>query len=74
MCPYRHAPTSTPERPGRNAEEPVLYGLLVAIGAIPVVIAVLRGGMFGVEPTLGLVMLCLGLIGLGLHVCTNPNA
>jgi hypothetical protein len=67
-------PTSAPEPPpGRNAEELVLYGLVVAIGAIPVVVAVAQGGTFGGEPTIGLVMLCLGLIGTVVHLRGNRS-
>jgi hypothetical protein len=75
MCPYRQVSTSAPEtQPRWNAEELVLYGLLVAIGAIPVVVAVVGGGMFGVEPTIGLGMVCLGLIGTVVHLCRNRRA
>jgi hypothetical protein len=50
--------TSTP-----HPEELVLYALLVAIGAIPVVIALVEGVALGVEATLGLGMVSAGLIG-----------
>ena len=72
MTPYRKMPSSAPEtRPDRNAEELILYGLLVAIGAIPVALALVQGGVFGVEPTLGLVMLCMGLLGVSLYLRRN---
>jgi hypothetical protein len=44
-------------------EELVLYGLMVVIGAIPVVIAVVQRAAFGVEATLGLLMACAGVLG-----------
>ncbi|HEU4727001.1 MAG TPA: hypothetical protein VFT22_03910 [Kofleriaceae bacterium] len=46
-----------------HSEEPVLYGLLVLIGAIPVVIALVRRETFGVDASLGLLMVCAGAIG-----------
>lgn len=44
-------------------EELILHGLLVVIGAIPVVVALVQRGTFGVEATLGLLMVCAGAIG-----------
>jgi hypothetical protein len=41
----------------------ILYGLLVVIGAIPVVIALVQRAAFGVDATLGLLMVCAGAIG-----------
>jgi MFS superfamily sulfate permease-like transporter len=46
-----------------HPEELILYGLLVGIGAIPVAIALVRHAAFGVEATLGLLMVCAGGIG-----------
>jgi hypothetical protein len=45
-------------------EQLILYVLLAAVGLIPVVVTLEEGGNFGVEPTLGLVMLLAALIGL----------
>lgn len=45
-------------------EERILYGALCGVGAIPIAIALLRGGSFGVEATLGLLMALAGLAGL----------
>ena len=46
-----------------HPEELILYGLLVVIGAIPVVIALVQGAAFGIDATLGLGMVCAGAIG-----------
>lgn len=46
-----------------HPEELILYGLLVVIGAIPVVIALVQRTAFGADATLGLVMVCAGAIG-----------
>jgi hypothetical protein len=61
--PYRELPTDH-EAPSAPSEERVLYAILCAVGAIPVAIAVLRGGGFGVEATIGLGMALAGLAGL----------
>jgi hypothetical protein len=62
--PYRE-PQATVNRPAAAlGEELILYVALCAVGAIPVVIALVRGGAFGVEPTLGLAMIAAGLLGL----------
>jgi hypothetical protein len=44
-------------------EELILYGLLVVIGAIPVIEALVQQTTFGVEATVGLLMVCAGLVG-----------
>ena len=49
------------ERP--SPEELILYGLLVAIGAIPVVLTLASGASFDVNATLGLLMICFGTLG-----------
>ena len=51
-----------------SSEELILYGLLVLIGAIPVAIALIQRAMFGVDATLGLMMVCAGAIGTIAHV------
>ena len=61
--PYRQIPTDS-ETGSAPSEERVLYAILCAVGAIPVAIALLRGGGFGVEATLGLLMALAGLAGL----------
>lgn len=62
--PYRELPTDR-EAPSASSEERVLYVVLCAVGAIPVAVALLRGGGFGVEATIGLGMALAGLAGLG---------
>jgi len=63
MHPYRQLPVDREAAPAPS-EERVLYAVLCAVGAIPVAIALLRGGGFGVEATLGLLMALAGLAGL----------
>jgi hypothetical protein len=63
MHPYRK------HRPCRAAvpaasEELIVYAALCVVGAIPVAVAVVRGGAFGVEPTLGMLMALAGVAGL----------
>jgi hypothetical protein len=41
----------------------ILYGLMVVIGAMPVVMALAGGTSFGVEATIGLLMVCAGALG-----------
>jgi uncharacterized membrane protein YdjX (TVP38/TMEM64 family) len=61
--PYRDLPVPATTASKPLLEELILYALLVAIGAIPVVLALADGGRFGVEATIGLIMLCAGLLG-----------
>ena len=63
MHPYRELPTNSEAR-SAPSEERILYGALCGVGAIPIAIALLRGGSFGVEATLGLGMALAGLAGL----------
>ena len=52
------------ERSSRwSPEELILYALLLAIGAIPVVITLDERARFGVEATVGLIMMCAGVLG-----------
>ena len=44
-------------------EELVLYGLLAVIGAIPVIIAIVERVPFSADASLGLLMVCAGLVG-----------
>jgi hypothetical protein len=61
--PYRQLPTDHEARSAAS-EERILHGALCAVGAIPIAIALLHGGGFGVEATLGLLMTLAGLAGL----------
>jgi hypothetical protein len=48
----------------RSAEEPILYGLFITVGIIPVVLACARGLPFGAEETIGALLVAAGLLGL----------
>jgi hypothetical protein len=61
--PYRELPTDR-EAPSAPSEELILYVVLCIVGAIPLAVALLRGGAFGVEATVGLAMALAGLAGL----------
>ena len=65
--PYRDQPVvpATVSKP--LVEELILYALFIAIGAIPVVLALADGGTFGVDATLGLLMICAGALGAVAH-------
>jgi hypothetical protein len=69
MHPYRDPPAIAEpiERP--SPEELILYGLLIAIGAIPVVLTLASGGSFDVNATLGLLMICFGALGAIAYAC-----
>jgi hypothetical protein len=63
MHPYREPPPPAPvER--EPSEEVVLYGALIAIGGIPVVVALLGATAFGFDATLGALMTGGGALGL----------
>jgi hypothetical protein len=68
MHPYRQTAIRADGPPDASSDEPVLYGLLVLIGAIPVAIAVVQRAMFGIDATLGVLMVCAGTIGAVGHV------
>jgi hypothetical protein len=51
-------------------EELIIYALLVIIGAIPVTNALEGSGGFGVEATIGAIMVAIGAIGI---VCQSPR-
>jgi len=57
MHPYRRKAGNATRHVWPDSEELILFALLAAIGAIPVVITLLRHGTFGVEPTVGLLMI-----------------
>jgi hypothetical protein len=63
MHPYREPPPATPEE-APPIEEVVLYGALLAIGGIPVIVALLGATAFGFDATLGALMCVAGLFGL----------
>jgi LPXTG-motif cell wall-anchored protein len=51
------------EMGGARIEEIIIYSLLIIAGAVPVWTAVQTGGYFGVEPTIGFILIGLGLLG-----------
>lgn len=61
--PYRDPPAPAASAPVALREELILYCLLIAIGAIPVVLALVGGAAFGVDATLGLLMMFGGALG-----------
>jgi hypothetical protein len=66
MHPYRKTSMRTehPSTPSsEHPEELIVYGLLVLIGAIPVGNALIEQAPFGVEATLGVLMIGAGAIG-----------
>ena len=63
MHPYRDPPPPPKKSPSVAHEEMILYGLMVVIGAMPVVLALAGGTSFGVEATVGLLMVCAGALG-----------
>jgi hypothetical protein len=48
----------------RDLEDRIVCAVVAAVGAIPVVAAIVTGDSFGVAPTIGLGTLALGVIGL----------
>ena len=65
MHPYRDSPMfahRTSNRP--PLEELIIYALLMITGAIPVINVLAAGGRFGVEPTIGALMIAAGVLGV----------
>jgi hypothetical protein len=61
--PYREAPPSSRRRQV-DREQTIVHGALVAVGVIPVAIALATGDPLGSEATLGLLLVAAGLVGL----------
>jgi hypothetical protein len=66
--PYRDVATRAEEPPRPDREELVLYGVLAAIGGIPVATALLSHDRFDLDGTLGLLMLIVGISGIVVQV------
>ena len=67
LHPYRKHPSADRRDPapgGALGEELIVYVALCVVGAIPLAPSIARGGAFGVEPTIGLLMVIAGLAGL----------
>ncbi|MDB4959989.1 MAG: hypothetical protein JWO36_7558 [Myxococcales bacterium] len=54
---------TTKRETGPRTEEIIAYSILIIAGAIPVSIALRKGGDFGVEPTIGIILISLGILG-----------
>ncbi len=54
-----------------RTEDRIIYTLLIAIGIIPVAIALASDRPFGWDATAGLVMASMGLVGLGWSILTR---
>jgi len=64
MHPYRDSPVTVQASSRRDPDELILCAFLLVIGAIPVVIAIVHKEVFGFDATLGLLMMCGGILGL----------
>jgi len=62
--PYRTATATDRRMSAALIEELICYVAMCVVGAIPVGSALARGGAFGVEPTIGLLMMLAGAAGL----------
>lgn len=64
MHPYRDPPPHTRARPRANREQALVYGVMLAAGALATAAAAWRGGAVGTAGTLGLVAAACGVVGL----------
>ena len=62
--PYRKPHPAGERAAAALGEELIIYVALCGVGAIPVAGVLSRGGAFGVEPTIGLLMMIAGIVGL----------
>ena len=62
--PYRKLSPPDRRSTGALGEELIFYVALCVVGVIPLAKPIARGGAFGVEPTIGLLMVIAGLAGL----------
>ncbi|HEX7480602.1 MAG TPA: hypothetical protein VF331_22570 [Polyangiales bacterium] len=60
-----------PQQPRTDGEEPVVAWLFLIVGLLPVATALVRGGVWGAEPSLGLLMMALG--GVQLAACHRAH-
>jgi hypothetical protein len=67
MHPYRENALLVDTPSTTCPEELIFYGLLVVIGAIPVVVAIAQRVAFGGDATIGLLMIGTGLAGAVYH-------
>ncbi len=59
--------TNAQHAPAHGHGSIVLYWLFVIVGAIPIALTLLRGMRWGIEPTLGFMMIVFGMRGFVLH-------
>ena len=64
LHPYRKLSPPDPRSTGALGEELIFYVALCMVGAMPLASPIARGGAFGVEPTIGLLMVIAGIAGL----------
>jgi amino acid transporter len=57
-----------------RADDLTLYWLILGVGTIPISIALFHGAGFGVEPTIGLLMVAFAARGLGSHWLAQAKA
>ena len=63
MNPYRR-PGRTDDSSPRGDDERTILWITFLVGLLPVATALLRGGTWGAEPTIGLFLCALGALGL----------
>lgn len=64
----QNLPGGTSERKSRaDREDLLIVGMMIGVGALAIVLAVLRGGGWGVQPTLGMLMVFFALRQLTTH-------
>lgn len=64
MHPYRQDHDPEPPAAPAPVEELVVYVALVLIGVLPIIGTVVQGGPMGVEPSIGFLMVLVGVLGL----------
>ena len=73
MHPYRTSPPNVEPEPASDHDEVVIYALLVAIGVIPVIVAVVLRAALGTEATIGAAMIAVGAAGLARTTRRRPR-
>ena len=74
MHPYRDSPVDHEGASKTGSEELVLYALLFVIGAVPTIVAIVQGTSFGIDGTLGALMMAAGLFGAIGHLRRTRRA
>lgn len=63
MTPYRDRLLWVDSKPSADREQLTLYGLMMAVGIIPVIVAIYEHTALGADATIGLVMAATGCAG-----------